>query len=361
MRKVKTKSLKFSESFENLLVAVEENFGKNTIYKPSDFIPKHGLANRLSCGNIELDIALGGGNPRGRIILVSGPPSSGKTYYVLKSFAEHTKKKEKVALIDEEFTFDDDWATKCGIDRDYCWVGQAEYAEKSLDLAEVLIGSGEFQAVGIDSLAALIPQKTLNEAHEDAQMAIEARLVGKFIRKCLKAQNKLFRRGLQPPTIFLVNQIRYKIGVIFGNPETLPTGNAQHFFNSLWIDFRSKEGIMDGKDNEVGLLFKYNIKKNKTAPPRKKGIISMFNQEYQGMCAGDWDNTGAIIDAGTRIGVIIKSGKHYASNLFRKKYMYKQLWEEFRKDPVLENKVLNEIKIYYGNKGMDLTTSGRPE
>lgn len=381
------KKKEVSSNFQAMINAIDKEFGENTIYNADSFKPNESVAKRVSCGNIELDIALGGGIPRGRIILVSGPFSSCKTYFVNKCLAEHTKLGEKVGILDEEFTYDEKWMQACGADTELVWVGQAEYAERSLDLFEVLAGSGEFGALCIDSLAALIPQKTLEEAHEDAQMGIEAKLMSKALRKIIKAQHNLYVRGHVPPTIFLINQFRHKIGkaAMFGDPRTLPTGNAQHYYNSIWIDFNGKDDITNSDEEVVGKFTEYNIKKNKTAPPKRRGLVSMFCEDFKGMKKGEWDTTGAIIDCAIKTGVLIKQGTFHGDPrnyrvgeletelskipkskkdeiknikneidklknekwLFTNKLQYKKLWELLRSDYKVENEILKKIKKAY--------------
>ena len=394
---VDKKKKQVSSNFQAMVNAITKEFGDNTIYNAETFKPNETALQRVSCGNIELDIALGGGIPRGKIILVSGPFSSCKTYFVNKCLAEHTKLGEKVGILDEEFTYDDKWMQACGADTSLVWVGQAEYAERSLDLFEVLAGSGEFGALCIDSLAALIPQKTLDEAHEDAQMGIEAKLMSKALRKIIKAQHNLFIEGKVPPTIFLINQFRNKIGkaAMFGDPRTLPTGNAQHYYNSIWIDFNGKEDITNADDEVVGKFTEYYIKKNKTAPPRRKGLVSMFCEDFKGMKKGEWDTTGAIIDCAIRAGVVVKQGTFHGDPnnykvseledelsklpktkkdeikilkdeitklksknwLFPNKLQYKKLWELLREEPKIENAILRKIKEFYAD--LNLATGER--
>jgi recombination protein RecA len=258
-------------------------------------------------------------------------------------------------VIDEERTWDKTWAQKCGVDPERCWVGSGEYSEKSMDLAELLVGSGEFDAILIDSLAAMVPKKVRDEAHEDHQMGVEAKLNAKFFRKLLAAQTTLERQGKVAPTIFVINQIRKKIGIAYGNPEVLPGGEAQMYYASVWLDFRANETILNKNEDVVGMYFAYNIKKNKTAPPRRTGYVSMFIEDYNGMRAGDWDVPAAVIDLTERLQLIVKDGKWYKSPLLDKNYLYANLWNKLKVSPQLERKLVdscndlssNPIKVAY--------------
>lgn len=346
------KESKSGGAFDKLMLLVKESFGENAIYCPDSFSPPS-AGMRTSTGNPFLDFHLGGGVPQGRIILISGPFSSGKTYFVQKCMAVFNLLKKRIAFLDEERTFDKEWAEKCGMEMSNCYVASGEYSEQTMDLGEVLIGSGEFGAVAVDSLASMIPKKTLEEAHEDHQMGIEAKLNAKFFRKILAAQDKLERANKIPPTVFVINQLRKKIGVMFGNPETLPGGEAQRFYASIWMDFRATETILDKADQIVGMYFTFDVKKNKTAP-RRKGTVSMFIADYQGMKKGDWDIPAAVMDLGVTCGVIEKEGKYYASPLFERKYTYSQLWKAILAKPSMERAILGacqvkhpEVKIAY--------------
>lgn len=320
---------------------IEKEFGKNTLYQPSKFEPVF-HSSRISTGNPLIDYDLGGGIPLGRIILVSGPWSSGKTFFVSKCIAEFTKLKARAAILDEERTIDSSWLTKCGVDMDYVWKGAGEYSEQSLDLFELLTASGEFDVLLLDSLAAMLPKKMRDDAHEDQHMGLEAKLNAKLFRKLLAAQDTLEKKGKTPPTIFVINQWRKKM-TMFGNPNVLPGGEAQYFYPSIWLDFRIDQEILDENDLVVGQNIKYDIPKNKTAPPRRKGVVSMYNNDFMGMSAGNWDVYSALIDLGIKAQVFTKEGKWYKSDLFAKAFMFKQLWKELASNLELQKAILDKI------------------
>ncbi len=339
-----------ADNFTNLIDLMNKEFGKNTIFKPKDELPVYEVQ-RMSTGNLQLDIDLGGGLAIGRIHLITGPFSSGKTYLFNKVASQFTARGERVALVDEEHTFDPDWMEDCGVDMDLLYVARSKNAEQTVDMVELLVASGEFGLVGLDSIAAMIPKTIKDDSAEKAHMGVEARLNNRMFKKIVSQQTELKMANKVPTTVIVINQIREKIGVMFGSPETLPGGNGQLFYPSTWIDFRAKETILDGSDNTVGMYFNYNIKKNKTAPPRKKGTLSMFNADYMGMSAGSWDYLGAIIDVATKTGVIAKEGKFYNSDstgtgILSKKYMYKQLWKELLDDSDLQLKMVEHIQTH---------------
>lgn len=353
----------FTKELDGLIKQISVAFGDNSIYQPGKHTPLANLT-RISTGNAMLDYDLGGGIPAGRIILVTGPFSAGKTYFTTKCLGKLTQMGGRVGVIDEERTWDPIWAQKCGVDPDRCWVGSGEYSEKSMDLAELLVGSGEFDAILVDSLAAMVPKKVLDEAHEDHQMGVEAKLNAKFFRKLLSAQDLLERKGKVAPTIFVINQIRKKIGIAYGNPEVLPGGEAQMYYASIWMDFRASETILNKNDDVVGMYFDYNIKKNKTAPPRRKGTVGMFIEDFKGMHSGDWDFPGSVIDLAVRLGLLVKEGKWYKSALLPKNFMYANLWAKVKAEPSLERKIVeavndmqsNPVKIAYQPRSGDDTS-----
>lgn len=331
-------------AIDKLMEIIESEFGTDILFTPKELYPAMQIP-RISTGNIELDIQYGGGLASGRIHLISGPFSSGKTYLAMKVGACVTKKNQRVAFIDEEGGFDPVWASHCGLDMDYVFVGRGKYAEQTLDLAEVLIASGEFPLVVLDSIATLLPKSVKDEIMEKQHMGIEAKLVNKFLKKAVYQLNDIVRdTKANPPTVIVINQIRMKIGVMFGSPEILPHGEGQRHFSSTWIDFRAKETIQDKDDNVVGMVFSYNLKKNKTAPPRKTGQVSMFLEDYHGMKKGDWDYIEATLAIAEKMGIITKEGKMYVSPLWTGKKFYKHVWEQVRDDVALENKIVEEIK-----------------
>lgn len=336
-----------SSSLDKLVDIINSEFGQNTIFKPIDNMPVYKV-HRISTGNPKLDKDLGGGLPTGRIHLISGPFSSGKSYLSNKIAAQFNAIGERVAIVEPEHTFDPDWAKKCGMDMDLVYVTRGKNAEQDVDLIELLVASGEFGLIVIDSLAAMIPKDIKDDPSDKAHMGKEAKLNNKMFKKVLSHQNELKMLGKKVPTIIAINQIREKIGVMFGSPETLPGGRMQQYAASVWIDFRAKETIQDANDDMVGMYCQYTVKKNKTAPRCKPGLVSMFVADYMGMAAGDWDRFGAIIDVATDAGLIEKSGKFYenkSGTLLQKKYMYKQLWSELQSDQNFHDDMVAAIKV----------------
>lgn len=340
-----------ADPFENLVAIINKSFGANAIYNPK-LTNNISAVDRISTGNLQLDFDLGGGFVIGKNHLVTGQFSSGKTYLTNKIAAEFTRRKQRVGLIDSEFTFDKDWTEKCGVDLDYLSVIPKGEQEEVIDIIELMAASGQFGAIILDSIAALIPKDIRDDEAAKNHMGKEARLHGKMYKKLMAQQADLARAGKLVPTFFAINQWRKNLG--YGAPNVLPGGAAQHFFSSTWIDFWVKEPMLDAKDKVVGMYFTYKVLKNKTAPARRTADVSMFVDEYKGMTRGNWDHLGAIMDVAVATGVIQKSGKWYSSPLLTKQYMYSQLWNAIYNDLSLERKILDavqmsipEIKISY--------------
>lgn len=285
--------------------AINKKYGTDIMFSPAESLGIQDMP-RFSSGSLSIDVDTGGGWPEGKIIEIFGPESSGKTFLLNKAIATVTnrEKNNKVLLIDEEGSFDKDWVTRCGVCLKNLEVVRSSYAEQALDIMEVATQSGEFGIVALDSIAALIPKKELEDSTEDWQMGLLARLMGKACRKAYRALNESERKGSRT-TVFFINQLRLKIGVVFGNPETTPGGMAMKFAASVRMDIRKRDMLKDAFDRVDRQLSSYTVVKNKTAPPLRKGDILYY---LDGPNMAKFENIDALIGMGLQTGKLQQTG-----------------------------------------------------
>ncbi|PMB83659.1 recombinase RecA [Dolosicoccus paucivorans] len=285
------------KALDQALKNIEKNFGKGSIMRLGEKTDTR--ISTVPSGSLALDVALGvGGYPRGRIIEVYGPESSGKTTVALHAIAEVQKQGGLAAFIDAEHALDPTYAERLGVDIDQLLLSQPDTGEQGLEIADALVASGAVDIVVVDSVAALVPRAEIEGDMGDAHVGLQARLMSQALRKLSGSINKTKTIAL------FINQLREKVGVMFGNPETTPGGRALKFYSSVRLDVRRIETIKDGTDM-VGNRTRIRVVKNKVAPPFKEAIVDiMYGQGIS--------QTGELVDMASQIDVLNKAGSWYS-------------------------------------------------
>ncbi len=287
------------KALEQVLKEIEKQFGAGAIMKLGT--DEHIKIDTTSSGSIALDIALGvGGFPKGRIIEIFGPESSGKTTIALQAIAEAQKAGGRAAFIDAEHALDPVYAKKLGVDIENLLLSQPDTGEQALEICDALVKSEAIDLIVIDSVAALVPQAEIDGEMGDNHIGLQARLMSQALRKISGTLNKT------NTTAIFINQLREKVGVMFGNPETTPGGRALKFYSSVRLDIRRGEQIKQG-DQVLGNRTNIKVVKNKVAPPFKTASVDIMYGEGV-------SHEGELADIGSEIGIIDKSGAWYAYN-----------------------------------------------
>jgi recombination protein RecA len=308
---------------------IDKDFGKGSVMMMNE--KGEAQIDVVSTGSIGLDSALGiGGLPRGRVIEIYGPESSGKTTIATHVIAEAQKKGGMCAIIDAEHAFDSAYAQKLGVDIDNLLISQPDYGEQALEIADRLILSGALDVVVIDSVAALVPKGELEGEMGDSKMGLQARLMSQALRKLTATISKT------NTICIFINQLREKIGVMFGNPETTTGGNALKFYASVRLDIRRMAQIKDGEE-AIGNRVKVKVVKNKVAPPFRTAEFDLVFGE-------GISKIGEILDTGVEMGIVQKSGSWFSYNSDKLGQGREAVKELLKDNPALADEIEGKIR-----------------
>ena len=320
------------KAIENAMSQIEKQFGKGSIMK----LGEHSTLNvdSISTGCLDLDIALGiGGVPRGRIIEIYGPESSGKTTVALHIAAEAQKLGGAVAFVDVEHALDPSYARNVGVDTENLIVSQPDTGEQGLEIAEALVRSGAIDVLVVDSVAALVPRAEIEGEMGDSHVGLQARLMSQALRKLTGTINK------STCVVVSINQLREKVGVMFGNPETTTGGRALKFYSSIRLDVRRIDSIKQG-DEIVGNRTRVKVMKNKVAPPFKQAEFDiMYNEGIS--------RTGNIVDVGVKENIVQKSGAWFSYGDIRLGQGRENAKVYLRDNPEVALEIENKIREKY--------------
>lgn len=320
------------KAIENAMSQIEKQFGKGSIMK----LGEHSTLNidSISTGCLDLDIALGiGGVPRGRIIEIYGPESSGKTTVALHVAAEAQKLGGAVAFVDAEHALDQSYARNLGVDTENLIVSQPDTGEQGLEIAEALVRSGAIDVLVVDSVAALVPRAEIEGEMGDSHVGLQARLMSQALRKLTGTINK------SKCVVIFINQLREKVGVMFGNPETTTGGRALKFYSSIRLDVRRIDSIKQG-DEIVGNRTRVKVMKNKVAPPFKQAEFDiMYNEGIS--------RNGNIVDVGVKENIVQKSGAWFSYGDIRLGQGRENAKNYLKENPEIALEIENKIRAKY--------------
>jgi len=321
------------QALDQALKQIEKQFGKGSIMKMGEKTETQ--VSTVSSGSLALDIALGvGGYPRGRIIEIYGPESSGKTTVALHAIAEVQKQGGQAAFIDAEHALDPKYAQALGVNIDELLLSQPDTGEQALEIAEALVRSGAVDIIVIDSVAALVPKAEIEGEMGDSHVGLQARLMSQALRKLSGAINK------SKSIAIFINQIREKVGIMFGNPETTPGGRALKFYSTVRLEVRRAEQLKQGNDM-VGNKTKIKVVKNKVAPPFKTAEVDIMYGEGISL-------EGEIVDIGADLDIIQKSGSWYSYEGERVGQGRENAKLFLKENPKIKLEILNKIREHFG-------------
>jgi recombination protein RecA len=328
-------------ALEMALKQIEKQFGKGSVMKLGEQTDRR--ISTSPSGSLALDAALGvGGYPRGRIIEVYGPESSGKTTVALHAIAEVQAGGGQAAFIDAEHALDPSYAQKLGVNIDELLLSQPDTGEQALEIAEALVRSGAIDIIVVDSVAALVPKAEIEGEMGDSHMGLQARLMSQALRKLSGAINK------SNTIAIFINQIREKIGVMFGNPETTPGGRALKFYSTVRLEVRRAEAIKQGTDI-VGNKTKIKIVKNKVAPPFRTAEVDIMYGE-------GISKEGEIVDIGSELDIVLKSGSWYSYNNERIGQGRENAKLFLKENPSIRLEIQTKIREHFGLDGEKVVT-----
>lgn len=330
------------KAIDSALSQIERAFGKGSIMKLGQ--RENNQIDAISTGSLGLDLALGiGGLPKGRVIEIFGPESSGKTTLTLHCIAEAQKKGGTCAFIDAEHALDPHYARKLGVDIDNLLISQPDNGEQALEIADTLVRSGAIDMLVIDSVAALVPKAEIEGEMGDSHMGLQARLMSQALRKLTASISKT------NCIIIFINQIRMKIGVMFGSPETTTGGNALKFYASVRLDIR-RVGSIKEKEDVTGSQTRVKVVKNKVSPPFK-------TVDFDIMYGEGVSKTGELVDLGVKLGFVEKSGSWYAYGGSKIGQGRENAKEYLRSNPDVAAKLEEEIRKNFSSEALETSCS----
>ena len=328
------KSSTGDKTLDQVMLDIEKQFGKGAVMKLGE--QAHQKIDTISSGSISLDAALGiGGYPKGRIIEIYGPESSGKTTFALHAIAEAQKKGGRAAFIDAEHALDPIYASKIGVNINELLLSQPDNGEQALEICEALVRSGAISVIVIDSVAALVPQAEIEGEMGDSHVGLQARLMSQALRKLSGIINKT------NTVCIFINQLREKVGIMFGNPEVTPGGRALKFYSSVRLEIRRGEQIKLGTDI-IGNKANIKVVKNKMAPPFKTCTVDIMYGEGV-------SKNGEIVDMGAEAGILEKSGSWYAYEGNKVGQGKENVKEWLKKNPKVCAEIEQKVRKYYEN------------
>lgn len=311
------------------IAQIEKSYGKGSIMKMGETTKLN--IESIPTGSLGLDAALGvGGFPRGRIIEIYGPESGGKTTVSLQAVAEAQKRGGVAAFIDAEHAMDPAYSKKLGVDTDNLLISQPDYGEQAMEICETLVRSGAIDIIVIDSVAALVPKSEVEGEMGDAQMGLQARLMSQALRKLTAVVSK------SKTVLIFINQLREKIGIMFGNPETTPGGRALKFYSSIRLDVRAQEKIKEG-DRIIGTRVKVKVVKNKVAPPFRDTTFVLIHGE-------GISKEAELLDMGMKYNLVEKSGAWYAFEGERLGQGYEASMQFLKEHSATAQKIENQLR-----------------